>query len=1362
MLDRQQIERIGLEEALRRMPAAAIVAEAPSGKIILINERARRMLERNAGWSGLPEPEGIEDFGDLKMFRPDGRPVEMEEWPLVRSIRSGEEVRDEEQSYLLADGSRITIRSDSSPIHDDEGRIVAGVLIVRDVTERKRSEEDMRASEERFRATFEQSAVGMSHTAPDGTLLRINRRLCEMLGYTQEDLLGTKIQSRTHPDDLEKDLDQTRRLIAGEIETYSMEKRLLRKDDSVLWINLTVSLARDASGEPDYLIAVCEDVDKRKRDQQALAEADRREREILESITDALYVLDSGWRFTYLNERALRHLQRLKGDEGLTRENLLGKNIWEEFPAAVGSEGYRKFHEAMHENKTVGYEEPYPPDGPWFEVRAYSSEEGLSVYFRDVTEDRLDREQSARYAHLEENTNDAFIATDDDLVVRAWNRGAERMYGLTAAEAVGLDAREATSLEMSDEQAAASMREIAEKGQLRVEQLQHRKDGTPIYVDSLTIAMRDESGETTGYLAVNRDVTERWREQEDQKRLTDIVQTSSEFIGVADLDGRATFLNEAGQRMVGLNGMEEVRRKRISDFFMPEDRDFLMGEIMPALEERGRWAGELRFRHFQTGEPIPVLCDGFRIDDPRTGEPIGLATVTHDISERKRAEREAREASRRIEDILESVTDAFYALDHEWRLTYLNERALRFASQLAGEEFTLDDLIGRTLWETLPAIVGTSIEDEYRRAVREQRTAVFEYPYPGGGPIFEVHAYPSEQGLSIYFQDVTERKRTEETVRERSRQQAIVADLGLRALANHDVGSLLDDTVALVARALYVECCRVVEILPGGEELLLRAGFGWQEGAVGSTAEIDPQVAYTLSSSGPVMFEDLEAETRFEPSPMLRAHGVVSGMTVLIPGREEPYGALGAHTVTRRTFSEEDANFLQAVANVLATVIEREKTETELGEVREAERSRIARDLHDKALQDLAYAMTQAQTVRAAPAGGGTADRTDGLTAALKRVEQQLRGAIYDLRLEAEHDKPFSELLLSLIELHRTMAPDLDFRVDLRDVDLEGPLKKVGRETLRIVGEALTNARRHSGARNIGVLVSTSGGRLLAEVSDDGRGTDPSREPSPDGGMGIKGMRERARALGGELKIQSEPAMGTKVIFEMALEPGRKRPEGDVRVLLVEDHAAVREAVAASFEREAGFEVVGQAGSLGAARRLLAEGIPVDVAVVDLGLPDGHGGDLIEDLRAANPEAQALVLSVSLDRAETARAVQSGAASVLQKTAHLDEVVEAVERLRAGETLMPLEEVVELLRFAGTKKDEEYEARQAIESLTPREIEVLQKLAGGLDSDGIAESLHISVRTQRNHVASILAKLGVHSQLQAVVFAVRHGAVKIS
>ncbi|MDP8972754.1 MAG: response regulator transcription factor, partial [Actinomycetota bacterium] len=205
-----------------------------------------------------------------------------------------------------------------------------------------------------------------------------------------------------------------------------------------------------------------------------------------------------------------------------------------------------------------------------------------------------------------------------------------------------------------------------------------------------------------------------------------------------------------------------------------------------------------------------------------------------------------------------------------------------------------------------------------------------------------------------------------------------------------------------------------------------------------------------------------------------------------------------------------------------------------------------------------------------------------------------------------------------------------------------------------------------------------------------------------------------------------------------------------------------REAAAAVFEREPGFEVVGQAGSLAAARKMLEDGASeADVAVVDLVLPDGYGGDLIRELRAVDPRAQALVLSGTLDRAEIARAVESGAAGVLHKSADMDEVIAAVRRVRAGETLLPTEDVVELLRFAGSQREQEQEARQAIGQLTPREKEVLQALAEGLDSKDIARRLSISPTTERNHVASILAKLGVHSRLQAFVFALRYGIVEI-
>ncbi|MEA2269756.1 MAG: hypothetical protein QOC64_2366, partial [Solirubrobacteraceae bacterium] len=322
-----------------------------------------------------------------------------------------------------------------------------------------------------------------------------------------------------------------------------------------------------------------------------------------------------------------------------------------------------------------------------------------------------------------------------------------------------------------------------------------------------------------------------------------------------------------------------------------------------------------------------------------------------------------------------------------------------------------------------------------------------------------------------------------------------------------------------------------------------------------------------------------------------------------------------------------------------------------------------------------------------------------------------------------------------------------------------GSLGATGTEVLRILGEALTNARRHAGAGHVRVAVRGSGNTLRAEVSDDGRGFDPA-SPAGVEGTGIAGMRERADLLGAHLEIHATPGTGTRVHLEVGLADDRETSRDPVRVLLVEDHAAVRQAIAAAFEREADFEVVGQAASLAEARTMLGE-VDVDVAVVDLGLPDGYGGDLVPELRDANPRSQALVLSASLERAEMARAVAKGAAAALNKTAHLDELVDSVRRLRAGETLLPLDEVVELLRFAGRQSESEHEDREAIARLTRREREILQGLADGLDSQAMADRLHITLRTQRNHVANILAKLGVHSQLQALVFALRYDIVEI-
>lgn len=145
------------------------------------------------------------------------------------------------------------------------------VALIGSIRLRRRAEKIRDESEQRFRATFEQAAMGIAMVTLDGHWLRVNDRLCQIVGYDREELLGGTFLQITHPDDLEADLANARRVLAREIESYTMEKRYLRKDGGAVWVNLTVSLLRRQDGEPDYFISVVEDIQARKDAELALA-----------------------------------------------------------------------------------------------------------------------------------------------------------------------------------------------------------------------------------------------------------------------------------------------------------------------------------------------------------------------------------------------------------------------------------------------------------------------------------------------------------------------------------------------------------------------------------------------------------------------------------------------------------------------------------------------------------------------------------------------------------------------------------------------------------------------------------------------------------------------------------------------------------------------------------------------------------------------------------------------------------------------------------------------------------------------------------------------------------------------------------
>ena len=199
-----------------------------------------------------------------------------------------------EVNYVSRPDSVAVLDLSASVIRDRAGQAVAIVCIARDVTAHRRAEETIRQNQELLRGAFDYAAIGMALVATDGRWLQVNRALCDIVGYSEHELLATTFQAITHPDDLEADLNYVRQMLAGEIRTYQMEKRYFHKLGHVVWIVLNVSLVRDSQGKPLYFVGQIQDITARKR-------AEEEHRLLLESTDEGIFGMDLEGRCTFLN-----------------------------------------------------------------------------------------------------------------------------------------------------------------------------------------------------------------------------------------------------------------------------------------------------------------------------------------------------------------------------------------------------------------------------------------------------------------------------------------------------------------------------------------------------------------------------------------------------------------------------------------------------------------------------------------------------------------------------------------------------------------------------------------------------------------------------------------------------------------------------------------------------------------------------------------------------------------------------------------------------------------------------------------------------------------------------------------------------
>ncbi|KAF3890803.1 PAS domain S-box protein [Tolypothrix bouteillei VB521301] len=342
-----------------------------------------------------------------------------------------------------------------------------------------------------------------------------NQAAEKLYEYKAEEVLGLKLEevNRYCSSKAEDEQAAYNPLAARGI--WQGENIHYKKNGEEIYVESSIGLLTDDNGADRGFLAVVRDVTERKQGEQqcqqllAQEEAARMDAEaakskifnILDRIADGFLALDCEWRFTYVNRQAAKILHR-------TQEQLVGKNVWEEFPNAITLAFYREYHRAVTQQVTVEFEEFYPPLNTWFEVHAYPTRDGLSVYFQDITKRKGAEHKINQQANLLDIATDAILVCNLEHQILFWNKSAERLYGWQAGEVVDKNANKLLYKETSPQLEEAILT-VLEHGSWQGELSQVPKDCKNIIVQSRWTLVRDRMGQPQSILIVNTDITEK-------------------------------------------------------------------------------------------------------------------------------------------------------------------------------------------------------------------------------------------------------------------------------------------------------------------------------------------------------------------------------------------------------------------------------------------------------------------------------------------------------------------------------------------------------------------------------------------------------------------------------------------------------------------------------------------------------------------------------------------------------------------------------------------------------------------------------------------------------------------------------------
>ncbi|MET0859244.1 MAG: EAL domain-containing protein [Telluria sp.] len=446
-----------------------------------------------------------------------------------------------------------------------------------------------------------------------------------------------------HPDDRDKVLAMFEQARHGSIQPM-LEHRVVWPNGEVRELEMRGYPFVDQDGQP-AMAGTLADLTGVKRSKAALRALSRKMINTLESMTDAFYMLDNDWRFTYLNSEAERLLQH-------RRDELLGKVLWEAFPGLIGTRFETQYRQAMAQQRPAAFEELYVPFHSWKELRIFPSREGLAVYFTDISERKsvqeIERQNAERFRLVANTTTD--IIWDWDLVQDRiwWNEGMRNAFGYTPDQ---IDDGIETWVRRihPDERARALAGLLKARDEGRADWHDEyrfmRHDGAYADVRDRCIFIRGSDGSAQRAIGSMLDVTAQKRAEAERAQAeahnrvqASLLDKALDAISATDIDGRITYWNKGAQRLYGWSS-DEVLGALKADLIVADRAPF--ERAFRKMLQQGDWTGELLKRR-KDGRTVCVESHLtlMRDDD---GRPQSMLCIDTDITQRKRAEREIEE-----------------------------------------------------------------------------------------------------------------------------------------------------------------------------------------------------------------------------------------------------------------------------------------------------------------------------------------------------------------------------------------------------------------------------------------------------------------------------------------------------------------------------------------------------------------------------------------------------------------------------------------------------------------------------------------------------------------------------------------------